>query len=81
MLRAIGVAMGRRPIVVAVPERMVRRAARAGTRARGPLTTERLDKLTESLVVDTRRLRSGLGAHQLPESSYDGFVAAFRAAD
>jgi glycosyltransferase involved in cell wall biosynthesis/nucleoside-diphosphate-sugar epimerase len=81
MLRAIGVAMGRRPIVVAMPERMVRGAARAGTRARGPLTTERLEKLTESLVVDTRRLRSGLGAHQLPESSYDGFVAAFRAAD
>lgn len=81
MLRAIGVAMHRRPVVVPVPEGAVRGAARWGTRAGGPLTTERLEKMTESLVVDTRRLRSALGEHQLPESSHDGFVAAFRAAD
>lgn len=81
MLRAIGTAMHRRPVVVPVPEGAIRAAARWGTRAGGPLTTERLDKMTESLVVDTRRLQAALGEHQLPESSHDGFVAAFRAAD
>jgi nucleoside-diphosphate-sugar epimerase len=81
MLRAIGVAMHRRPVVLPVPEGAVRAAARWGTRVGGPLTTERLEKLTESLIVDTRKLRSALGEHQLPESSSDGFASAFREAD
>lgn len=77
MVKAIGRALDRRPIVLAVPQSVVRFGAALGTRVGGALTLERLDKLTESLVVDTRRLRRSLPEQRLPETSARGLEAAF----
>jgi glycosyltransferase involved in cell wall biosynthesis/nucleoside-diphosphate-sugar epimerase len=76
VVRAIGAGLDRRPVIISLPRRVVRSVAILGTRLRGPLTIGRLDKLTESLVVDSARLRHALCV-ELPESTTDGLQAAF----
>ncbi|WP_191277406.1 glycosyltransferase [Nocardioides flavus (ex Wang et al. 2016)] len=68
IVRSMGAAAGRRPLVLRVPRGLVRLGATVGTMVGGPLTLERLEKMTESLVVDTSRLRRALGDNPLLDS-------------
>ncbi|MFZ4395611.1 MAG: NAD-dependent epimerase/dehydratase family protein [Kiritimatiellia bacterium] len=73
--------LGRQPRSWHCPPAIIRWCARVGDRLHLPLNSERLDKLTESYVVDNRKLRRALGVARFPVTAEDGLrktLAAFR---
>ncbi len=74
MVKTIAAARGRSPRLLSPSIRLVRLAARLGTRLRLPLTTERLDKLTEDHVIDNSKLLTALGVARLPTDSAVGLA-------
>lgn len=75
--------VGRRPRSWRLDPRFVRWCARMGDCCHLPLNMERLEKLTETYVVDNGKLRRALGLARFPVTAEDGLrrtLASFRAA-
>ena len=59
-----------------VPKVLIKSFAKLGDVFRLPLTTERLQKLTESYVVSNQKIKSAIGK-DLPVSAKDGLLKTF----
>jgi nucleoside-diphosphate-sugar epimerase len=60
-----------------IPPQLVRSLAKLGDTFHLPLTTERLQKLTESFVVSNKKIKDALG-NPLPVSSKEGLIKTFK---
>ncbi|MGZ4519067.1 MAG: NAD-dependent epimerase/dehydratase family protein [Mycobacteriaceae bacterium] len=78
MVRTIAAAQGRRPRIWRVPPVLVRLVCRLGDHLPLPLNSERLDKLTESYVVDAGAVRSAIGRDRLTVSSRNALATTAR---
>lgn len=80
LTRAVGAALGKPTRLLPLPVAVIRAAARVGDviarLTRFPLTTERLDRVLGTVVVDTTRLRTA--GFVPPVSMRDGLVEAAR---
>jgi nucleoside-diphosphate-sugar epimerase len=74
VISIIGQAIHKRPSVWRIPPGIVRFLAKAGDLLRLPLTSERLDKLTESYIVGNQRIKSLLGVPHFPVTARDGLL-------
>jgi nucleoside-diphosphate-sugar epimerase len=65
------------PKIWAMPKGLIKSLAKLGEMLRLPLTTERLQKLTESYVVSNQKIKSAIGK-DLPVSTKDGLIKTFK---
>jgi nucleoside-diphosphate-sugar epimerase len=72
VVRLVAESLGRRPRIWRVPMAWVRATAALGDLFRLPLTSERLDKLTESYVVSNEKLKRALAWERMPVDARDG---------
>jgi nucleoside-diphosphate-sugar epimerase len=66
----------RKPKIWNVPKDLIKSLAKLGDVLRLPLTTERLQKLTESYVVSNQKIKTAIGK-DLPVSAKDGLLKTF----
>lgn len=78
LIQLIGEARGTRARLWKLSPAWVKTMAKVGDTLRLPLNTERLQKLTESYVVDNSKIKKVLGIDKLPVSSRDGLLATLR---
>lgn len=64
-----------------ISKTFIRGVARAGDKLRLPLNSERLKKLTESYVVDNKKLKSALKIDHLPVSTKEGLILTLKGFD
>ena len=67
----------RKPKIWKVSKGLIQALAKFGDILRLPLTTERLQKLTESYVVSNQKIKSAIGK-DLPVSAKDGLLKTFQ---
>lgn len=77
LIRLIGKVSNKAPLLWNVSPKLIRGLARLGDMLKLPLTTERLDKLTENYVVDNSKIRAALGK-DLPIRSRDGIITTIQ---
>jgi nucleoside-diphosphate-sugar epimerase len=66
----------RKPKIWDVPKGLIKSIAKLGDVFHLPLTTERLQKLTESYVVSNQKIKTAIGK-SLPVSAKDGLLNTF----
>lgn len=71
LIREISLSLNQSPLIINIPRRIIIRMAKIGDYLRLPLNTERLMKLTESYVVNNKKIISVL-KKPLPLSSIEG---------
>ncbi|MFM7358354.1 MAG: NAD-dependent epimerase/dehydratase family protein [Sediminibacterium sp.] len=76
LIRGMARSMSRRPKFIFVPVHFVKLLARMGDMVGLPLNSERLQKLTESYVVDNKKIKTAIGK-PLPVSAEDGLMRTF----
>lgn len=81
VIRIMGEAVNHRARLWSLHPSVVRRIAKLGDFLHLPLNSERLQKLTESYVVDNRKIRKALDVKTFPVSSREGLketIGSFR---
>lgn len=73
LISLIGKASNKSPVLWKVNPKLIRGLARLGNMFKLPLTTERLDKLTENYIVDNSKIKAALGK-ELPVRARDGIM-------
>jgi nucleoside-diphosphate-sugar epimerase len=76
LIRGMAKSMSRRPRFIFVPVHFVKLLARMGDMVRLPLNSERLQKLTESYVVDNKKIKTAI-RKPFPVSAEEGFMRTF----
>jgi nucleoside-diphosphate-sugar epimerase len=77
LIKIIAEAEGKKPKIWNIPKRFIELFARLGDILHLPLNTERLQKLTESYVVDNSKIKFLLQT-ELPVTAKDGLVRTIR---
>lgn len=77
LIRLIGKASHKSPILWNMSPKLIRGLAKLGDMLKLPLTTERLDKLTENYEVDNSKIKAALGK-ELPVRAMDGIIATIK---
>ena len=67
----------RKPSIWKVSKGLIQNLAKLGDVLQLPLTTERLQKLTESYVVSNQKIKTAIGK-PLPVSSKEGLLKTFK---
>ena len=78
LIRLLSQALGKSPRLLKIPTLVVKALAKIGDRLHLPLTSERLQKLTENYVVNTQKIKLALNK-DLPLSARDGILLTARA--
>ena len=65
-----------KPKICNVPKGLIKSLAKLGDHLHLPLTTERLQKLTESYVISNQKIKTAIGK-DLPISAKDGLIKTF----
>lgn len=78
VIKIIGVAIHRKPHIWKIPTALVNLLAKAGDLLSLPLNTERLQKLTESYVVDNTKIKTVLSIAILPITAKDGLLTTIK---
>ncbi|WP_262887958.1 NAD-dependent epimerase/dehydratase family protein [Cyclobacterium salsum] len=78
LIQMMAASLGKPARLLKIPAGLLRAAARVGDRLRLPLTSERLQKLTESYKVSNEKLLKALG-DDLPLTARQGFEKTFEA--
>jgi nucleoside-diphosphate-sugar epimerase len=76
LISLLALSQNRKPNIWILPKGLINVLAKLGDFLRFPLTTERLQKLTESYMVSNHKLKSAIGKN-LPVSSKDGLLKTF----
>jgi nucleoside-diphosphate-sugar epimerase len=66
----------KKPMILDLSKGLIKALAKLGDLLRLPLTTERLQKLTESYVVSNQKIKSAIGK-EFPVSAKDGLLKTF----
>ncbi|WP_255501873.1 hypothetical protein [Olivibacter sp. SDN3] len=74
VIKIIGMASHRKPHIWRTPVALVNLLAKVGDLLSLPLNRERLQKLTESYVVDNAKIKAALGITTLPTAAKDGLL-------
>ena len=77
LIKIIGSTMGKKIPVWRIPAALLKGLAKAGDLIKLPLTTERLNKLTENYVVSNDKIKKAL-SKEFPVKSRDGIAATIR---
>lgn len=78
LIRILSQAIGKSPRLLKIPASLIKALAQVGDKIRLPLTSERLQKLTENYVVNTQKIKLALNK-DLPLSARDGILLTARA--
>jgi nucleoside-diphosphate-sugar epimerase len=73
----LSASINKRPKLWNIPPNLIRLAAKLGDKFHLPLTTERLDKLTESYIVSNKKIKQAIGK-DLPLTSREGLEVTAR---
>jgi nucleoside-diphosphate-sugar epimerase len=76
VINMIAVSKGKKAIILNLNQTLIKMLARIGDLLKLPLNSERLQKLTESYVVNNAKIKTALGK-PLPVSSNEGLVRTF----
>ncbi len=76
VISILAVSRNRKPKVWKVSKGLIQSIAKLGDLLRLPLTSERLQKLTESYVVSNQKVKTAIGK-DLPVSAKDGLIKTF----
>lgn len=68
---------GRKSIILNIPKFLISSIAKVGDLLKLPLNTERLAKLTETYIVNNRKIKNAIGK-PLPFSSKEGLLKTFK---
>ena len=77
LIRLIAAASGRKPLLWKISPGLIRSLAKLGDALKLPLTTERLNKLTENYLVDNTKIRLALGK-EFPVQARDGIIKTMK---
>lgn len=77
VINMIAVSKGKKAIILNLSQTLIKMLARIGDLLKLPLNSERLQKLTESYVVNNAKIKTALGK-PLPVSSKEGLVRTFQ---
>jgi nucleoside-diphosphate-sugar epimerase len=80
LIKLIAKASNRNPKLWEISPKLIRLIAKLGDLLKLPLTTERLNKLTENYIVDTTKIRHALGK-ELPVQARDGIIKTINSFD
>lgn len=76
LIKLMAKSLNKKAIMLSPPVNLINLVARIGDILRLPLTTERLQKLTESYVVSNAKIKAAMGK-DLPMSSKNGLLKTF----
>ena len=76
LISLLAISQNRAPMIWVLPKVLIKALAKLGDSFRLPLTTERLQKLTESYVVSNQKIKSAIGK-KLQFSAKDGLLKTF----
>jgi nucleoside-diphosphate-sugar epimerase len=76
VISLLAVSQNRKSKILMLPKGLIKAFAKLGNLFRLPLTTERLQKLTESYVVSNQKIKSAIGKH-LQVSAKEGLLKTF----
>ena len=76
IISLLAVSQNRSPMIWILPKCLIKALAKLGDLLRLPLTTERLQKLTQSYVVSNQKIKSAIGKN-LQVSARDGLLKTF----
>jgi nucleoside-diphosphate-sugar epimerase len=76
VISLLAVSQNRKPKIWILPKGLIKTFAKLGDLLQLPLTTERLQKLTESYVVSNQKIKSAIGKN-LQVSAKDGLLKTF----
>jgi hypothetical protein len=77
LIALLSIAQNKQPKTLAVPKNTIIALARIGDFLHLPLNSERLQKLTESYVVNANKIVNAIGK-PLPVSAEDGLIKTFQ---
>ena len=77
LIKIIGSTMGKKISIWRIPPALLKGLAKVGDLIKLPLTTERLNKLTENYVVSNDKIKKAL-SKEFPVKSRDGIAATIR---
>ena len=77
LIKLIAAASDRKPLLWKISPGLIRSLAKLGDFLKLPLTTERLNKLTESYIVDNTKIRLALGK-EFPVQARDGIMTTIK---
>lgn len=77
IIKLIATTSGRTPRLWKINPGLIRLLANIGDKLKLPLTSERLNKLTENYIVDNSKLKQALGT-ELPVNARDGIIQTIR---
>lgn len=72
LISIINSVLGKKPKLWKISKSLIEKVASVGDKAKLPLNSERLKKLTESYVVSNEKIKNALKINQLPESTEEG---------
>jgi len=72
LISLIAQAIGKKPKIWNLPQKLVKSTAKAGDFLHLPLNSERLKKLTESYVVSNNKIKKALSINKMPISATEG---------
>ena len=72
LISIINSVLGKKPKLWKISKSLIEKVASVGDKAKLPLNSERLKKLTESYVVSNQKIKTALKINQLPESTEEG---------
>lgn len=78
LIKLICKALNKKPRIWNIPANTIKWAARMGDTLHLPLNTFRLNKLTETYIVDNSKIKKALNVSQLPTSSSDGIIKTIK---
>ena len=78
LIEIIAETLNRKPVLWALSQNFITRAAKMGDWLKLPLNTERLRKLTENYVVSNDKIKSALGIEKLPLPAEEGLVKTIK---
>lgn len=73
VIQLLGQATGRQPKLLKIPVSIAKIVAKIGDFLHLPLTSERLEKLTENYVVDNKKIKDAIGKN-LPQTAREGML-------
>lgn len=81
LITLIAESINKKPRLLKIPKFVINQMAKIGDKAHLPLSTERLQKLTESYVVSNQKIKQSLGIDTLPFTVEQGLTKTIKSFD
>lgn len=78
LIELIAESVDKKPLILNIPEGLMKGIAKVGDTLHLPLDSQRLQKLTENYVVSNDKLKKALGIKKMPVSAREGLLKTLR---